>query len=252
MTKIDINAAVEALNEATHYDALWERFISYLGQMGADLITYHHIAPHHAPDAGRVDILSYGYPSAWEQFCHEAGLSDYNPIFNMGYTRTDNFRWGEILDHPKYKDSDTREKKFIDSMKEWMKGDGYMIPVFGPSGRNGYIAAGNLASIEDWTPDSIQTMKCLSQEFHLRYVKLILSELPSQITLDDQEHEILKQTAMGQGPQSIADIMGLKRETVESSIDRLMLTMSVGDLPSLMVRAQSLGLIELGALDPKI
>lgn len=245
MTTLNLEKAVIALNAATHYDALWEAFISSLSQAGVDLITYHHIAPQHASDAGRVDILNYGYPAVWEQYCKTEKLLDHNPLFNLGYTRTDSFSWSEVLDRPMRDDrySDP-EKKFIISLKDWMKGGGYMIPAFGPSGRNGYVAAGNVASIQDWTASCIQSMKCLSQEFHIRYVALRLSELPSQFTLDDQEHSVLNQIAAGRGVHSVSNNMGLEPEKIEATLDKLMLTMSVGDLPSLMIRAKSLGLVK--------
>ena len=241
MIKVDFEAAIKALNMASHYDALWECFISSLIDIDVDLITYHHIAPNHAPDAGRIDILKYGYPQAWHDYCAQNELAAHDPIFNMGYTRTDSFRWGEVLDPPHH---DELEKKFAVGLKEWMKGDGYMIPVFGPSGRNGYIAAGNLASIQEWGTDCLQKIKLLSQEFHIRYVALRLSELPSEFSLDEQEHAILNGAAAGRSTHSIAKSMGLKPADINAALDKLMLTMSISDLPSLIIRAKSLGLIK--------
>ena len=241
MVNIDFEAAIKSLNMASHYDALWECFISSLNHVGVDLVTYHHIAPNHAPDAGRVDILKYGYPQAWQDYCAQEGLAAHDPLFNMGYTRTDSFRWSEVLDPPHH---DEFEEKFAAGLKEWMKGDGYMIPVFGPSGRNGYIAAGNLASIQEWNLDCVQKISLLSQEFHIRYVALRLSELPSEFSLDDQEHAILNGIAAGLSKNSIASSIGVKPENIDAALDRLMLTMSISDLPSLMIRAKSLGLIK--------
>ena len=245
MTKLNVEEAIKALNAATHYDALWESFISSLSQAGADLVTYHHIAPQHASDAGRIDILSRGYPAIWEQYCRDENLSQHNPLFNTAYTRTQNFNWGEVLDRPTHDaEHNAAEIKFIKSMKDWLMGGGYMFPVFGPSGRNGYIAAGNLASIQDWTAECVQSIKCLSQEFHIRYVTLRLSETPSQFSLDDQEHNILNQIAAGRGVSAVAKAMNVEPKNIEAALDKLMLTMSVSDLPSLMICAKSLGLIK--------
>lgn len=237
----DFKASLKAISGATHYDSLWESFISSLGKVGVDLISYHHIAPHHSPDSGRIDILTYGYPSVWETFCRNENLSAYNPVFNMAYTRTDVFRWSEILDQPPKSEP---ESKFIRTLKEWMKGDGFIIPVFGPSGRNGYVAAGNLASIEDWTVNCLQQIKSLSQDFHLRYVAFRLSELPSDFSVNDDDHKILSEIAEGKGLQSISADLDISPEKITATIDKLMLTMGVSDLASLMIRANSLGLIK--------
>jgi len=239
-THADFEDKLAKLRHATHYDALWECFISNLMGFGADLIAYHHIAPPHAPDAGRIDILKYGYPKAWENFCKTEKLTGFDPLFNMAYTRTESFKWSEVLQSPHLGE---KEQKFTTELNEWVKGDGYMIPLFGPSGRNGYISVGNMASIDDWCFEKIRSMKWLCQQFHLRYVTLRLGELPSDITLSEKDHEILKGLALGRSPESIAHAHDLSPDIVNSTLDTLVLTMGVSDLSSLMVRAQSLGLI---------
>lgn len=237
----DIENTLTIINSAKHYDALWEALISFLSRAGADLVSYRHLAPPHAPDAGRVDALIYGYPRAWEKHYKEMKLHAHDPLMSHGYLKAMPFRWSEIFESQSLT---VKQKDFIQQMKEWMKGDGYIIPVFGPSGRSGVFGVANSASITDWSPELIQDMQWVCRQFHLRYVALRLGEIPAKFTLDDVEHQILKDIALGRSLIAIALEMDVKTSVVSSTLDKLMLKMSVSDLPSLILRAHGLGLIK--------
>ena len=240
-TSFDLESTLKTINNAQHYDALWEGLIGYLTAAGADLISYRHVAPPHAPDAGRVDTLTYGYPSAWGKHYIETKLYKHDPLLSAAYLHMVPILWSDILDNPKL---DGAEQNFVSRLREWMKGDGYVIPTFGPSGRNGYFGIGNSASIQDWNPELTRNMQWACRQFHLRYTALRLEEIPSEFTLTDQEQSILQSLSRGKGLGAIAMNMNMETHSLLSIYDKLLLKMSVSDLPSLMVRAKSLGLIK--------
>ena len=236
-----LQATLKKINSAKHYDGLWGTLIDYLTHAGADLISYRHVAPPHAPDAGRVDVLLHGFPKAWENVYNEKKYYIHDVLTHTAVLRTLPFRWSEAMNRP---DLDESQKKVISELREWMKGDGYVIPVFGPSGRSGFFGVANSASIKFWDESVISDIQWACRQFHLRYAALRLGEIPRNFTLDDQEHTILKALGQGRGLHAIAQNMGLEFDELASTLDKLMLKMSVSDMPSLIIAAQSLGLIK--------
>lgn len=240
-SQFGLNGTVNTINAAQHYDSLWSALIGYLTHAGADLISYRHVAPPHAPDAGRVDVLLHGFPKAWEKIYDEKKLHIHDVLTNTAFLHMLPFRWSEAMNRA---DLDAPQKDVITALKEWMKGDGYVIPLFGPSGRSGFFGVANSASIEHWDNSTIRDIQWVCQQFHLRYAALRIGELPSDFSLDDQEHKLLKGLTRGQSPIAIAKEMGLKADRITSALDMLMLKMSVSDMPSLIIRAESLNLVK--------
>lgn len=237
----DLHTSLERISTATHYDALWETAVDCFSQAGADLIIYYHVSPPHAADAGRIDNLMHGYPRAWTKLYLSEGLEASDPLLGTAYMIINPIRWSDAIKNPNL---NAKQKKFISTLTEWMKGDGYIFPAFGPSGRNGYMGIGNSASIQDWTADHIHKLNMIVQALHVRYSILRIQELPSKFTLEEDEHELLKNIARRLSTKGIASRLGVENDKVKLSIDMLMLKMGVSDIPSLIVRGESLGLIK--------
>lgn len=237
----DIHACLARIAAATHYDALWENAIDCFTHCDVDLVSYYHISPPHAADAGTTDTLLHGYPKAWVKLYLAEELETSDPLIGASGSRVQPLRWSEILNDPRL---DLPQKNFVTQLTQWMKGDGYSFPVFGPSGRHGYVSLGNSASIQNWTPQHIDTLSVIAQALHIRYSTLRIGELPSKFTLEDTEHNIIKDIARGQTISAISKQMDIEPKKFISALDMLMIKMGVGDIPSLMIRSESLGLIK--------
>ena len=237
----DIYACLARIASGTHYDALWENVIECLTHCDVDLISYTHVSPPHAADAGRIDTLIHGYPKGWVKLYLTEDMSTNDPLLGAACTQATPFQWSKVLNNPNL---NLEQKKFTSQFTEWMKGDGYVFPVFGPSGRNGYMSLGNSASIQNWSIEHIHTLNMIAQTLHVRYSSLRIQELPSKFTLEESEYNLLKEIARGQSTKSIAELMGLTVDKVTSTLDMLILKMEVGDIPSLIIRGESLGLVK--------
>ncbi|MEP6342706.1 MAG: autoinducer binding domain-containing protein [Maricaulaceae bacterium] len=239
----DIHECLARIAAATHYDALWENAVDCFTHCDVDLVSYYHISPPHAADAGTIDTLLHGYPKAWVELCLTEKLDACDPLIGASYSHVKPLRWSEIFKNPRL---DLFQKNFVTQLTLWMKGDGYSFPLFGPSGRHGYIGLGNSASIQNWTPQNIDRLSIIAQTLHVRYSTLRIQELPTKFTLEETEQNIIKEIARGQTISAIAKQMGVEPEKFITALDMLMIKMGVGDVPSLIIRSESLGLIKSG------
>jgi DNA-binding CsgD family transcriptional regulator len=232
-----------ALAEAKHYDALWNSFIAVLTRLDIDLISYHHITPlstsetHH----NRVDILSHGFPRAWETHYRAQKFHLHDPIFNLSYKMLRPLKWSDVTERG---DLTPKQKSFISEFSEWMKGGGYSIPAFGPSGQNACFGIGNTATIAGWDSAWLRRIGWICSQFHLSYCALRLKEFTDSISLTDKDREILHHWGQGTHIVTIAEKLDETPESVQTALNEVMKKMKVTDSQSLMIRAAHLGLIK--------
>lgn len=237
---LDFDDVYKSLSEAQHYDALWNRFIQILTGSGVDLISYHHITPHIAQDNHGVDILSHGPPRAWLRHYREQKLYIHDPILNLSYQALRPVKWSDITNH---RDLTPEQTAFMSKFKEWMKGDGYSIPAFGPSGKTACFGIGNTATIAEWDKPALRLLEWICHQFHLSYSLLRLKEFPESLSLTDQDRDVLQQWGQGAHVITIAEGLGEEAKTIQNIIYKIMEKINVTDSQSLMVRATHLGLI---------
>ncbi len=239
--QLDLDDVFITLSQAQHYDSLWNNFIELMSQLGADLISYHHITPLGSLDEHRVDVLSHGYPRAWLNYYRQNKLHKYDPIFNMSYKTLRPIKWSEMA---KDDQLSAQQKKVIFELKEWMKGDGYSIPAFGPCGKTACFGLGNTATIAEWDSATLRCFEWICAQFHLSYSIMRLKEFPKELSLNDQDRDILQQWARGINIAAIAENLGEKPKIIQTIIYDIMEKMNVTDNQSLMVRAAHLGLVK--------
>ena len=56
---------LDQLDTAETFDSLWDIFVGYLNGLGANLISYHHIAPPFGADKHKVIGKSEGFTQDW-------------------------------------------------------------------------------------------------------------------------------------------------------------------------------------------
>jgi len=240
---LDLDDIYTALVEAKHYDSLWNRFIKILTACDIDLISYHHITPlgSSGDNHGRIDILSHGYPRAWDNHYREQKFHHHDPIFNMSYKALRPVKWSDALNQT---DLTAEQKTFISEYKEWMKGDGYSIPAFGPSGQTACFGIGNTATIAEWDNVFLRRIEWICWQFHLSYSAMRLKEFSSTFSLTDQDRDILQQWGLNKNIAIIAETTGETPKDVQTIIHNIMKKMNVTDSQSLMIRGIHLGLIK--------
>jgi len=242
VNRLNLNDVYTALVDAQHYDALWNRFIDFLTASDVDVISYHYISSLTALNKDRVDVLLHGFPTAWNNYYREKELHKHDPIYNISYRVLRPIKWSDVANRP---DLTQEEKSFISELKQWMKGDGYSIPAFGPSGQNACFGIGNSATIAEWDFTALRRIEWICWQFHLSYCALRLKEFPETFSLTDQDREILQQWGRGVNISTIANNINEDAKTVQMALNSIMEKMKVIDSQSLMIRAAHLGLIKL-------
>lgn len=215
---------------------------SYFGQFGATKLSYHHCPPLGAIDyEPRITVTTYGYPDKWVKTYIENAFYTRDPISNYATVAIRPFRWKEI---DKYVEVTEAEREFLDILSQQNLGDGLVVPLFGPRGRNGYVSLG-FADKECPTDLYEQRrMQEAAQNLHLRYCELLQASMPAPPELSQQERATLKLVARGHTNTGIAEQMGVRPKTVATYLDRSFSKLGVNDRMTAALRALSTGLLD--------
>jgi len=238
-------STLKALNHfaaAEDPDALWQALVDYAGALDADLLSYHHHAAEMSPGHENVTVRAHGFSKAWVHKYTKSKLYLTDPITQVFATRMRAMRWSEVDDIVKLTPG---QKDYLADLRSWMKGDGIGLPVFGPSGRIGYVGIGRSERrLDDFGPIEINRLQWVAQSFHIRWCELALMHAPKDFTLDDKEMRILECLAIGMQDEVICGVVGAQLDSVKLSIRRILKKMSVTDRPSAILRGIGAGLLE--------
>jgi LuxR family transcriptional regulator/LuxR family quorum-sensing system transcriptional regulator CciR len=115
------------------------------------------------------------------------------------------------------------------------------VPVFGPSGRNGYVVLA--------FPKGFALSSCLMAEFrvvaqfaHQRSCELV-AQTGHAASLSPREQEVLCWMARGKSNSVIADIIGVSANTVDTHVRRIFVKLQVSDRVSAALIGMGHGLI---------
>ena len=261
---IEAFGAVEAAaSEAELFGVL----VAYAGDLGASLVSYHHIAPNVAggspvgngsfakatpkavteesgavaPPVRHRNLFAHGFPETWVKAYRDLGYYKVDPITAYAAYQTRPVLWSQV---------DSRivvtpeQQDYLDVLWAWLApGDGMAVPCFGPSGRHGYVGIGSRAPLSDWSPEQVRLVQSVAESFHLRFCELRLAGLPKDFTLSEREGEVLTLMSRGHADWLISAVTGTTPERVAAVVDSLLSKMGVTDRPSALIRARGLGLI---------
>lgn len=233
--------ALAAFLKAEDYDDLWSVLIDYAKAIGADLLSYHHYAPEFSPNQENVSVRTYGFPKAWIENYVDQRLYRIDPITQVFKLRTRPMKWSRVVNAVPLSPA---QIDYVDSLKSWMTGDGMGLPVFGPSGRYGYISIGRKTEpIDSWGVLQSHRMHWVMESFHMRWCELILTKRPLNFTLDSKELRILEAIAIGMQDEVICGLVGAQLDSVQQSIRTMMRKMNVTDRPSAILCGVGAGLL---------
>lgn len=222
-------------------DCLWDLFCDVAASYGADLVSYHHIPPSIALDHISVNVLRKGYDPNWINMYHEQKLFWIDPVIQTARHTLIPFFWKSIESRARLTED---QKKFMITLRQWVKGDGLAIPTYGPSARNGYFGVGCREHVPNWSRQDIVRLHWAAQAFHIRYSVIHMVGLNQDFTLTSRETQILQHLSRGLDMRTIAALLGTQADTVDNTIRRIMRKMNVTDTASAILRGISCGLIE--------
>ena len=212
------------------FDALKD----YVLSIGAELLSYHHIEPAASwlqddAEAPQFTLQSHGFPEAWvEHYVH----SDYrriDPITAFASYQTRPVLWSDV---PHRVVLNETQHAYLGDLYRWLSpGDGLAVPLFGPSGRNGYGGIGWRKPIAPWDAVKRRAVQSIFESFHLRICELRLSQLEQDFVLTREQHAVLRDMNASYTDWDIADRMGMSVEAVRKLIATTLTRMRVTDPP---------------------
>lgn len=238
---LDVMLAMRQFDVTEDIETLWGLFVDYAHNLGADLISYHHFkadfAPGHKNEYFHVD----GFPARWVEKYFNNNYINVDPIIMQAKISSRPFRWLAINSLTSLTGE---QKNFMNNLRSWMKGDGYGVPVFGPSGRNGYFGVGSTTGLDGWAIRSDSYLHMACESFHVRYCELRLLSLEQDFTLTPREMLILENMALGRSDALICGLIGAQINSVESGIRRILKKMGVSDRSAAILRGVGCGLLD--------
>lgn len=168
---IDILVIMRGFDEAPTVDTLWNDFTAYAESLGADLMSYHHFSADYAPSVRNETYHIKGFPDKWVREYIDSNYSEFDPIIQKAKISCRPYRWLSLNQTPLLTG---QQKSYMTKLQSWMKGDGYGVPVFGPSGQNGYFGIGSTTNIDSWDDLTPKHLHLACEGFHLRYCELRL------------------------------------------------------------------------------
>lgn len=205
--------------------------------MGLDALAYHHL-----PQVGAVDdvcwnVVAVGFPKEMVEEYQSEEQYKLDPTIRtvMSHTKA---HWWRDVDYSSGVSKEEMEHLKASSQKV---GEGVIMPVFGPHGRNGFVALSFGEHKPDGAEDAVPLIQSCCQLAHLQYCALLQVKLPNALKLSRREKEVLSWVAQGKSNGVIAKILGIAESTIITHLERSYKKLGVNNRVTASLRASSLG-----------
>ncbi|MGD9810050.1 MAG: autoinducer binding domain-containing protein [Sphingobium sp.] len=219
---------------------LWRAVRSYFNNLGFKGLAYFLVSRGLVDTIRGFTLIHRGFSPSVADVYVTQGLGQYDPAPTVVITRGVPMRWSTIWEAI---DPDENQRRYLTRIREAGIGDGYSLPVYGPSGRNACIAVGRPAREEILDTAPVDEMHMIAQAAHMRLCQLLLDRPRIGKPLSARELEILDWVARGKSNSVIADILHLSGATVDTYLRRIYEKLEVSDRTSAAVRGVGMGLI---------
>lgn len=235
-----IEAAVNFHAKVRHckaFSSLNSLCLRYTTSMRINALAYHHLPQFGAADEVSLNVLSFGFPDAVVDQYEADDQSKVDPSIRQVMLGTRAHWWRE-MEYP-FRLS-REEKQYLETVSGKV-GEGLILPVFGPHGRNGFISLSLGDHKPDWAEDAIPHIHSCCQLAHLQYCELLQVELPNSSRLSRREKEVLSWVAQGKSNGVIASILDIAESTIITHLERAYKKLGVDNRVTAALRASSLG-----------
>ncbi len=214
----------------------------YALKIGVSAITYHHLPHIGSVDSSSYNVISLGFPADLTEKYINDHLNEADPSLRAILSNTQARWWKDVEYVDKLK---PMEQAYLNSINIDEIGTGLTLPVFGPMGRNGFIALGFGKEKPSFDKTYLSIIQMICQLAHQRYCDLLLLDLPSHLRLSERESEILSWVVKGKSNSLIADILGIKETTVITYLQRSYDKLGVNNRLTAALRALASGELNL-------
>ena len=231
---------LERIGRAEDIYALRAAMLEALAEIGFEAVYV--LAPVAAdPSVGRV-LTNLGFDPRWETLYRERfHLADPLPLIAL--TRQSAFAWQDEVERELLT---AEQNTYLDVLGEYGMAEGYAVPCFGPFARHGFFGIGSPRSPAVFTSENRLKVEVCTRVVFQRYAAFTRPYLEDVPALSPREMEVLRWIGEGKSNAVIADILQIRRSSVDSYVQRLFAKLGVSDRISASVRGLALGLIVSG------
>lgn len=232
---------IDRLSQAHCFDDVASVCARYLIRRGASRLSYHHRPPPGAYDhVGSLTVAAWNFPSDWVELYQRSDFWEIDPIPRLALIAAKPFWWSEIS---QLAELNARERGYLVALRRQRLGDGLAIPVFGPRGRDGYVAIGAPRRRHLWSDVAVGRLQIACQLGHQRYCQLLIGD-DRPPKLSSREREVLTWMAAGKSNSVIGQILGVSAHTVDTYVRRLFQKLGTTDRVTAALRGHAIGLLD--------
>ena len=234
------HAALAAIERAESFDELRSLAESYLRSAGVSRAVYHHVPPMGHPDADVVRVAVVDFPE--DVVARYVGKQLYrrNPVFLRALSSTSP---AAASTYGSPEGSDPDPDAIFAELRKLVPGDWLMIPVFGPSARNGTFSLVFEEALPAVDSAVVRGLEAFCQEVHVRVCHLVEAAHAEPPKLSEREITVLGWVARGKSNGEIATILDISRHTVDAHLRSLYLKLDVTERVSAAIRGVGYGYI---------
>lgn len=224
-------------------DVLWDAALEFAREEGFVRLGYVHFDSAH-PELTGV-LFAEGFDPDWVSDYVGRKLYLVDPVIEFAMHSTSPFVWDEVDRIARLTPEQTdllRKIRGENDLHGHGPGDGLAVQVFGPTGRNGFVALGFDGAVIDAAPQHIRLIQAVCQAAHLRSCDLI-DHKEQAPALSPREREVLGWIARGKSNAVIADILGVSAHTVDTHVRRIFGKLGATDRITAAIRGVGAGLV---------
>jgi LuxR family quorum-sensing system transcriptional regulator CciR len=184
-------------------------------------------------------MTAIGFPASWERR-YRTHFRQVDPLPDFALRCERVFRWSEIAALP---DLPPEEGAYVRLMARYSRLDGVGVGCFGPAARCGFMAAGRPDSEDALATNNLLRVQTIGQLSFLRYCELVRPYDVDAPPLSRREMDVMRWLAGGKSNSVIAEILGIRKSSVDVYVKRIFAKLGVRDRTTASVRALALGLV---------
>lgn len=236
-----LESYIERTQACETEDDLFRQFDVFVDNYGINICAYLVVAEHLRAVPLKAGLVRQNFPKDFARTYDQNGYSEFDPILEQARREARPFHWFDV---EKLFSLTTRQKRFLDEMKEAGLKDGIAVPVFGPMSTIAYFGLGSTIDVLHLSQQDELELQYACLQTHNRYFQLshIHFERPSR-PLSPREKQVLSLAADGLSNNYIAEQLEISENTVDTMMRRVFAKLGVHNRISAVLRGIGSGAI---------
>ena len=238
----NLESFAEKIKNIETIKTVWRELAEFAEPLGIDALSYYHMPPPGSQDFSEKYFTSIGFEQSLADEYRRNHRHFKSPFTSRSNPVTEPIFWAEVFDTLVLTDEERERLDILYCRKG--KFNGLVLPVFGPSSRNGCVVFRFSDPNMRFSRDKIHILKLAAYLTHLQFCHLRAKHIGETVNQTRREKEVLTWVAHGKSNSVIADIVGISQHTVNGYLRRIYLKTGTSDRTSAAMRAIGDSLID--------